>query len=79
MEALFDVLANAVLKLVSAFDAKPSKLIYAQSDSQDRIVQLEKQAYSLLVEASKIRGIDFAFNEPLFSTWTLERFSTFRN
>jgi hypothetical protein len=42
-------------------------------------VQLEKQAYSLLVEASKIRGLDFAFNEPLFSTWTLERFSTFRS
>jgi hypothetical protein len=76
LESHFDDLANAILDLVSFSLESISMLISMQNDQTDRLKQLDRQAYSLLLEASKIRGISFAFEEPLFLTWTLERFSS---
>lgn len=70
-------LANIVLSLVCHLSSRP--IAYAHKVSQkeqcDRMKAIETKTYSLLLEASRSFGFEFAFSEPMYFTWTLERFS----
>ena len=49
--------------------------IVSQKEQCDRMKAIETKTYSLLLEASRSFGFEFAFSEPMYFTWTLERFS----
>jgi len=70
--------ANTVITLASFKSPTSSTTAYflGQSDCKDRLKSTEKKMYALLLEASR-RGLEFAFLEPFYLTWTLEKFGRF--